>query len=157
MSLKARTVNWTTLALATGGGLGMSPVAPGTVGSLGGLLLVWGLQTLVLTGAWQVAIFVALALIGIPICERASQLFGRHDPGAIVYDEIIALIVVFALVPITWTTAAVGFLAFRLFDVWKPWPVSRLEQLPGGTGIMADDIAAGGYAFVVLTVFHRFA
>jgi len=93
---------------------------------------------------------VAIALVGVPICGRGAQLLGLEDPGPVVWDEIAAFPIVFFLIPVTWTTASLGFLLFRLFDVWKPWPAYRLEHLPGGWGIMADDLAAGLYARMCL-------
>ncbi|MGE3317304.1 MAG: phosphatidylglycerophosphatase A [Planctomycetaceae bacterium] len=128
--------------LATGLGVGLIPMAPGTFGSLWGLLLAAGLQAMGLHwGVHLGAIFLILAL-GIPICGTAAKLFPSKDPGAIVYDEFASLLLVFIAIPFTWRTALIGFLLFRLFDIWKPWPVRRLETLPGGLGVMADDVGA---------------
>ena len=136
------------LTLATGLGLGWLPKAPGTFGSLLGLPLVWGLEQVETPWRWLIA--TAVIAIGVPICGRAAKLLNLADPGCVVYDEIAAFPVVFCAVTLNWWTALLGFALFRLFDVGKPWPVSRLEQLPGGLGIMADDIAAGGFAGVCL-------
>jgi phosphatidylglycerophosphatase A len=94
-------------------------------------------------------------LIGIPICAGGARLLGLKDPGAVVFDEIAAFSVVFLFVPFTWWTTVAGFLMFRLFDIWKPWPARRLERLPGGLGIMADDFVAGFYASACLWLLVR--
>jgi phosphatidylglycerophosphatase A len=143
------------LLLATGLGAGASRKAPGTVGSLWGPPLVWGLQSAGLSGwAWAVA-GALIALLGIPLCGRAAALLGRKDPGSIVYDEIAAFPLVFALTPVTLLSAMLGFGLFRLFDIVKPWPIRRFERLPGGWGIMTDDLIAGAYAGAVLWGFDR--
>jgi phosphatidylglycerophosphatase A len=133
------------LFLATGFGLGYAPRAPGTVGSLAGLPLVWGIQHLSFPLAEPVAA-VLLFLVGIPICSAGARLLGAKDPGAVVFDEIAAFPVLFLGISLNLATGAVGFVLFRMFDVLKPWPASRLERLPGGLGIMADDCAAAIYA-----------
>jgi phosphatidylglycerophosphatase A len=132
------------LLIATGFGLGHAPFAPGTVGSLAGLPFAWGLEFLPL---WGHILAAGLCfLIGIPICAAGARQLGVKDPGGVVFDEIAAFGVVFLVVPFNLLTAVPGFVLFRLFDVWKPWPARRLERLPGGLGIMADDFAAGLYA-----------
>ena len=142
-------------ALATGAGVGLVPVAPGTFGSLWGLLLAACLQWLEWPLAIHVAVLVGLLAIGVPICGRAARSYGSRDPGKIVYDELAALPWVFLAVPIGLVTGLIGFLLFRLFDIAKPWPVRRLEQLRGGLGIMADDVAAAAYAAALLWMMHR--
>jgi len=142
------------LVLGTGFGLGFSPIAPGTVGSLLGPPLVWGLRqaNLPAWGYWTAAALLILA--GGPICGRAAKHFAVKDPGWVVYDEIVSFFLVFAFVPLatplTPTIAVLGFLWFRVFDVAKPWPVNRLEHLPGGWGILCDDLAAALYAAAAL-------
>ena len=148
---------WTALCvvLGTGLGLGMAPFAPGTFGSLLGPVAVWGLQKAL---ADPVAYYVAAGLFilaGGPICGRAAAWFKSKDPGHVVYDEIAAFFLVFLWTPVTWTTAIAGFLWFRLFDILKPWPVKSLERLPGGWGILADDLAAGLYAAAALELTLR--
>ena len=136
------------LFLATGLGLGYSPLAPGTVGSLLGLPLAWGIGQL---PAWgQPVVAACLFLAGVPICAAGARLLNSKDPGAVVFDEIAAFSVLFLGVRINLLTGGLGFLLFRLFDVVKPWPISRLEKLPGGWGIMADDFAAALLAGIVL-------
>jgi phosphatidylglycerophosphatase A len=106
---------------------------------------VWGIQHLAVPLAEPLAA-VILFLIGIPICSAGARLLAAKDPGAVVFDEIAAFPVLFLGMPLNLATGAMGFVLFRMFDVWKPWPASRLEHLPGGLGIMADDCAAAVYA-----------
>lgn len=137
--------------LATGFGVGLLPFAPGSFGSLLGLLLAWSFEPLSLAG--RAAAMLAFSGLGILICERAARKYGKADPGCVVFDEIAAMPLVFAWVPLDRGSVAVaGFLLFRLFDIWKPWPIRRFERLPGGVGIMADDIIAGIYAGGALAV-----
>jgi phosphatidylglycerophosphatase A len=136
--------------LATGFWVGFCPVAPGTVGALWGLPLAWGLSYLPI--AAQLAILSGLFLAGVPLCTRAARELGVKDPGSIVFDEIISLGVTFLWAPITPATLVVGFLLHRLFDITKPPPIRRLERLPDGLGIMADDLLAGVYANIALRV-----
>jgi phosphatidylglycerophosphatase A len=128
---------------------------PGTVGSLWGLLIAWCFQRMSWPLPVHVAVLVGLAVLGIPICGRAARSFGSRDPGKIVYDEFVALPWVFLAVPIDLVTGLIGFLLFRLFDIAKPWPVRRFEQLPGGLGIMADDMAAAAYSAAALWLIAR--
>jgi phosphatidylglycerophosphatase A len=140
----------TALVLATGLGIGMVPVMPGTFGTLLGLPLAWALNK----SGWPLPIellaMAAIFLAGIPICDRAARLFGKKDPGCVVFDEIAAVPLVFLLEGITFSTAILGFIWFRIFDIAKPWPVRRLERLPGGLGIMIDDVMAAVYAGLAL-------
>ena len=144
------------LLLATGLGVGYSRWAPGTVGSLWGPPLVWGMQSAGLSGVGWAVVTVLLVLAGVPICSRAAALMDRKDPGSVVWDEIAAFPLVFAGTSVTWTTAVLGYLLFRLFDIVKPWPVRRFERLPAGWGIMADDLMAGLYAGGCLWLLARF-
>ncbi|MGE5193048.1 MAG: phosphatidylglycerophosphatase A [Deltaproteobacteria bacterium] len=138
--------------MATGFGLGYAPFAPGTFGSLAGLLLAWGLHFLPL---WEQILAALLCfLIGIPICAAGARLLGAKDPGAVVFDEIAAFPVLFLGTGVNLVSAAVGFVLFRVLDVAKPWPARRLERLPGGLGIMADDFAAALYTAAALWLVH---
>ena len=159
------------LALATCG-VGLIPLAPGTWGSLVGVLLYVGLRTASLRlrmaarmGGWPVppaAIVLnvimllsvaVLALAGVWAATRCEKLLGRKDPGAVVIDEVVGQLLTFAFVPFGGRlTLLVGFVAFRVFDIWKPYPIRRLEALEFGLGIMADDVLAGFYAAVVLSL-----
>jgi phosphatidylglycerophosphatase A len=132
------------LALATAGGSGYSPVASGTVGSLVGLGLWWALG-----GQGPLAYAAACAAVialGIWAAGRAEQIFGRHDDGRITIDEVAGQLLALAALPWRPEVAAVGFVLFRLFDIWKPFPARAAERLPGGLGVMADDLVAGVYA-----------
>lgn len=141
------------MVLATGLGTGYGPIAPGTWGSLPGLAIAWGLDRG--AGRWAVvagACFFTLA--GVWAAGRAERMFGEKDPGPVVIDEIAGQLVTLLFLPTTVPVLVVAFLLFRVLDVWKPWPADRLESLPGGSGIMADDLMAGLYANLLL---HGFA
>ena len=134
--------------VATWLGSGYSPFAPGTAGSLVGVLLFLPLAGL----AWpvQLAATTALTLVGVLAAGRAARLVGRKDPGLVVVDEVAGQWITFLALPVTPVTALAGFLLFRVMDILKPWPARDLERLPGGFGIMADDVAAGIYAQLLL-------
>jgi phosphatidylglycerophosphatase A len=117
---------------------------------------VWGVQQLVPAVWGQFVIGILLILLGVPICNVGARVLGKKDPGAVVYDEIAAFFVVFAMTPVSWKSAGFGFLLFRLFDITKPWPIRRLEKLPDGWGVMADDLMAGLYSCVLLVVLLRY-
>jgi phosphatidylglycerophosphatase A len=142
--------------LATCGGLGFVRVAPGTFGAAAGLAIALVIAPL---GPVGEAITVAgLCLAGIPICTRAAAVLGGDDPGPVVLDEAAAMpLVLLALPAATRSPLAVGaaFLLFRIFDITKPFPCGRLERLPGGLGIMADDWAAAAWAAACLVVARR--
>lgn len=136
------------LFLATGFFSGYSPVAPGTAGSVVGVALFWLIHDL---PAWlYIVITVAIILIGIPLSTRAEQLLGQKDAKPIVIDEIAGQLIALFAAPFTPLAVAGGFLLFRLFDIWKFGPMAQLEKLPGGTGIMLDDVAAGLFALATL-------
>ena len=137
--------------LATGLGVGLVSPAPGTIGSLWGLLLVWAIDQLPGTGG-QIAVILLVLVLSSLLCTRAARVLGgRSDPQEIVLDEIVALPIVFVGLgdksPALWLT---GWLLFRVFDISKPPPVRQLERLPEGWGIVADDVAAAIYALLVL-------
>ena len=135
-------------AVATGFGSGYAPFAPGTAGSLVGLLLFLPIAGL----AWptQLAATAAVTLVGVLAAGHVARILGRKDPGLVVVDEVAGQWITFVALPVTPVTALAGFLLFRLMDIVKPWPARDLEQLPGGFGIMADDVAAGIYAHLLL-------
>ena len=135
---------------ATGCGIGMAPKAPGTFGSLLGPVLVWGWQSLERPMHESVIVSLVGVLLGVGASQRTARRCGLGDPGCVVCDEIAAFAIVFALTPVTWMTAILGFVWFRVFDIVKPWPINRLERLPGGWGIMADDLLAGVFAAAAL-------
>lgn len=134
--------------LAFGFGSGLAPRAPGTAGSLLGLLLF--LPALALPVAVQLAVILAALLLGIWICDRVAAELALKDPGGIVWDEFVGMWITMLLLP-DWRWLPVAFLLFRLFDIAKPWPVSWADrQLTGGLGIMLDDVIAGLYALLSL-------
>lgn len=135
-------------AIATGLGSGYSPVAPGTAGSLLGLLLFWPMAGIPLV--WLAAAIVALFFVGVAASAAVAAQVGVHDPGIVVVDEVIGMWITLALLPFTPLTALFGFLLFRLMDIVKPYPARAFEQLPGGWGIVADDVMAGIYANLAL-------
>lgn len=142
--------------VACGLGLGYARYLPGTIGAIWGVPLSWGLGQL--HPGWQLAAVIGLFLIGIPICGRAADALGRKDPGAVVFDEIASMPIVFTLVdlrsgPSSQIIAllAVGFVLHRIFDITKPPPIRRFERLqPPGLGIMVDDTMAAIYACAAL-------
>lgn len=142
--------------LATCGGLGYAPVAPGTVGSAAGLLVVAALRASGSVPLEALAIVVVFAA-GIWAATEAERHFGGVDPGAVVLDEVLGMLITLAFLPVTVAGALVGFLIFRVFDVVKPWPARRFERWPGGLGVMADDAMAAVYAHVLMRVLLRLA
>lgn len=136
--------------LATAGGAGRFPFAPGTVGSVIGV----GLFLLIARtpGLIQVAVVASVVPIGIWASGRAAEVFGREDPGQVVIDEVAGQLVTLLFTGVTLGGALLGFFVFRLLDIVKPWPANRFERLPGGVGIMADDLMAGLYGNLLLQV-----
>jgi phosphatidylglycerophosphatase A len=135
------------LLIATVFGLGYAPVAPGTFGSAAGLLVWWALPA---SAPAQAIAIVALFAIGSWSGNVAEHHFGRTDPGQVVIDEVMGMLITMFLNPGGWLGGLLGFVLFRLFDVVKPYPSNRLERLPGGIGVMADDGMAAVYANLAL-------
>jgi len=140
------------LAVATALGVGYVPVAPGTFGSLVGLAL-WA----VLPGSLlvQSVAIGAVFVVGSWSADVAERHFSRTDPSYVVIDEVLGMLMTLTLIPVQWPGAILGFLLFRAADVVKPFPANRLERLPGGLGIMADDAMAAVYAHLALRVCIR--
>lgn len=137
--------------LATAGYCGYFPIAPGTVGSAAGLvvyLLVWWTKSVIV----EVGLIAAVFAAGTWAATRAERFFGGIDPGPVVIDEVLGMLVTLAFIPAGWSAVLAGFLLFRVFDVIKPYPADRLEKCHGGFGIMADDAMAGVYANLSLRV-----
>jgi phosphatidylglycerophosphatase A len=134
--------------IATAFGSGYSPWAPGTAGSLVGLALFVPLAS----RAWPVQLAAALAvtLVGVIASSRVATLVGKKDPGLVVVDEVAGQWITLIGLPLTPLVALFGFLLFRAMDIVKPWPARDLERLPGGWGIMFDDVAAGIFAHLLL-------
>lgn len=140
------------ILLSTFGYIGYVPIVPGTVGSLGGLVLYWLLYAAG-PGWFQTALVAAIVTLfasGVWSATIAERHFGGIDPGPVVIDEVAGMLMTLAFVPVGWGAAIVGFFVFRLFDIIKPYPAARLERLPGGLGVMADDAMAAIYANVAL-------
>lgn len=131
--------------IATAAYSGYFPVAPGTVGSAVGLLVyavVWWMQSPVV----EVALIAVLFAAGVWAGTIAEQYFGGIDPGPVVIDEVVGMLITLAFIPVGWSAALAGFFLFRVFDIIKPYPAGRFEQLHGGLGVMADDAMAAVYA-----------
>lgn len=140
--------------LAFGFGSGLSPFAPGTAGTLAAIPLYLLLVQLPLWG--YVVALLLMALVGIWICGESSRRLGVHDHGGIVWDEFAGFLLTMLAAPAGWVWMVVGFCLFRLFDIWKPWPIRLVDRdVPGGFGIMFDDILAGIYAWIALQVLAR--
>ena len=135
--------------IATGAGSGYLPKAPGTWGTLVGLLLWWPLAGLSLTA--YLATVAVLFIVGVASAGAAEKILDRGDPRVVVIDEIVGVLIALAAVPLHPAAALAGFALFRLFDIAKPFPVGWVDRhLHGGLGIMLDDVAAGLYALLVL-------
>jgi len=131
--------------IATVAYCGYFPFAPGTVGSAAGLvvyLLVWWSHSPLV----EVGLIVVLFAAGVWAGTTAERYFGGIDPGPIVIDEVVGMLITLAFIPVGWSGALAAFLLFRIFDVFKPFPAGRLESLHGGFGVMADDAMAAVYA-----------
>lgn len=135
--------------LAFGLGSGAVPKAPGTAGTLAAIPFYLLLRSL--DPSLYLLLTAALFLFGIWLCHRVSRDLGVHDHGGIVWDEWVGLFVTLWLAPHGWGWVLTGFLLFRLFDIWKPWPIGWLDRrVGGGLGIMLDDLVAGLYGFALL-------
>jgi phosphatidylglycerophosphatase A len=147
------------LFVATGGYTGYSPVASGTAGSIPGLLFAW----LVFAPMWRYSIFLfllvfsALFAASCWIAGRAEEIFAQRDDSRIVIDEVLGMVATMFLLPTDWRHLAVGFFLFRLFDVLKPFPAGVIDRrMPGGAGVMLDDLSSAVYANLVGQVLARF-
>jgi phosphatidylglycerophosphatase A len=142
-------MNGLAVFIATFGYVGYFPVAPGTAGSLAALALYAPLRWLAMPAA-ELAVIVAVMAIGVWSAHGTEIALGRKDPGIVVIDEVLGMLVTLALLPLSMTGVVAGFLIFRALDVIKPFPAGRLEHLHGGLGIMADDAMAGIYGNLLL-------
>jgi phosphatidylglycerophosphatase A len=138
--------------VATFFGAGLLRPGPGTYGSVAALLL-WVTAAHIVHGATlalaTAAAALAATLIGIPASTRVARESGRKDPGFVVIDEVAGQWIALIAIRPDWPHALLALVLFRLFDIWKPWPIRRLERLPEGTGIMLDDVAAGVLALAL--------
>jgi phosphatidylglycerophosphatase A len=142
------------VALASFGYVGFAPVAPGTVGSAAAiplfLLLRWA------GSAWiEIAACAVIIAAGAWSARLTEQALGVEDPGPVVIDEVAGMLISLLFLPGTWPVVLAAFVAFRVFDIVKPWPAGRLEHVPGGWGVMADDVMAGIYANLAIQILMR--
>ena len=135
--------------VAFGFGSGLSRYAPGTVGTVAAIPFAFALKSL--PTAWFWLLLAAFFLAGILLCDIASRRLGQHDPGGIVWDEMVAYWLTVAFIPVSWPWWLAAFALFRCFDILKPWPIAYVEKrFSGGLGIMLDDIVAALYAMAIL-------
>ena len=137
------------LFIATFGYIGFAPVAPGTFGSAAGVALYYLVRAIGVPWA-EAALIVALLAAGVWAASAAERALGKTDPGPVVIDEVVGMLITLAWIPVTPLGAFVGFLIFRVLDVVKPWPARQFEAMHGGLGIMADDAMAAVYGHVLL-------
>ncbi len=158
VATRAPAPRWAEL-LATFFGAGRLRPAPGTWGSLAALGL-WAVATRVIPVAWQAGVAAAGAAValaaGIPAAGRVARALGDEDPSCVVIDEVAGQMVAFIAAPPHWKSLLAAFILFRAFDILKPPPLRRLEQIRGGAGIMLDDVGAGLYALAAVQLLLHF-
>jgi phosphatidylglycerophosphatase A len=137
--------------LATCGYVGYAPIAPGTFGSAAGLAI-FALARAGGSMYVEIALIVVLFALGVWSGSEAERHFGGEDPGPVVLDEVVGMLITLALLPVNATGALVGFVVFRALDVFKPWPSAQFERLHGGLGIMADDAMAAIYGNILMRI-----
>ena len=144
--------------VATGAYVGYTPLAPGTAGTVVGLLLVKCVTATIwrYSPAGSLMLFAALFVLASYVADNAERIFGVPDSPTIVLDEILGMVATMLGNSTGWTWLIAGFALFRLFDIIKPWPASRLNRMRGGAGVMLDDLAAACYANLSLRVLQRF-
>lgn len=140
--------------LGFGFGSGLIPFMPGTFGSLAAIPLLIAMSYLPL---WGYLVVTALStIVGISICQKVTDDLGVHDHGAIVWDEVVGMMIVFIAIPLSWHSVLIGFVLFRIFDIWKPWPISFFDKnVHGGWGIMVDDLIAGLFALIGMHAIYQ--
>jgi phosphatidylglycerophosphatase A len=154
----AKTPRWAEL-VASFYGIGRIRPGPGTWASAATVLLWWLITRWIPTGwqPWAAILLASFAVaIGIPAATRVSRASGSKDPQWVVIDEVAGQLITLIAVPISWKSLLLGFILFRGFDIVKPPPVRRLEQLPEGVGIVVDDVGAGLYALAVMQIALHF-
>jgi phosphatidylglycerophosphatase A len=140
--------------LAFGFGSGLSPYAPGTMGTLVAIPFIFALKSLGNPGFWIMLLL--LFLLGVKLCTHVSHKLGVHDHGGIVWDEMVGYWLSVAFVPLQWHWLLAGFLLFRFFDIFKPWPIRQLDKkVSGGFGIMIDDVVAAISTIIILALFQH--
>ena len=140
--------------LATGFGAGLSPVMPGTAGTLVGVLLC--LAFLPLHWVFRFIFVVVFVGVAVYVSGRAEEIYGKKDDQRIVIDEIAGFLLAMLPVAINFLNLALAFVLFRIFDIWKPYPLRKFQEFPGGWGVVVDDIGAGIYAAAILILFNFF-
>jgi phosphatidylglycerophosphatase A len=141
--------------LAFGFGSGLSPVAPGTAGTLVAVPFVFLLKGLGNTGFWLA--LVLLFILGTWLCDVTSKKLGMHDHGGIVWDEMVGYWLAAAFIPLQWPWLLAAFVLFRIFDILKPWPIRQLDRkVDGGFGIMLDDVVAAVFTIALLALADHF-
>lgn len=139
--------------LAFGFGSGLAPFAPGTFGTLAAIPLYLLMTSL--SPPLYLLIVAIVSIVGVWICGKSSEILGVHDHSGIVWDEFAGYFITMIAAPAGWIWIIIGFILFRLFDIWKPWPISVLDkQVHGGFGIMIDDILAGVFALICLQLIY---
>jgi len=136
--------------LATSGGAGYAPIAPGTAGSAVGVVIY--LLTYKFSAVAQIALVAVVSIVGAWAADEGARHFQRDDPGQVVIDEVAGQLLTLLLTGVGWIGAIVGFFIFRVLDVIKPFPARRLEHLHGGLGIMADDLMVALYGNILVRV-----
>ena len=139
------------VAIATVGGVGRAPIAPGTVASALTAFVLWALP---FSRVSVVIAFIVVTVVGTWAAEHAERVLGTKDPGAIVIDEVAGMTLSVLVLPLTVPVLAVAFVLFRVFDVLKPPPARQAQALPGGFGVMVDDLFAGLYALAIVAALH---
>ncbi|ERH65212.1 MULTISPECIES: phosphatidylglycerophosphatase A [Pantoea] len=136
--------------LATGFGSGLSPIMPGTAGSIAAIPF-WWLMTLLPLQLYSLLVLIGIS-VGVYLCHRTARDMGVHDHGSIVWDEFIGMWITLMAIPaMSWQWVLAGFVIFRIFDMWKPWPIRWFDRnVHGGMGIMVDDIIAGVISAAIL-------
>ena len=147
-------MNRVAVIVATCCGIGYWPWGPGTVASLAAVAIAVLLQGFLGTGRTTLPIFIAVLFgPGVWAATRTARLVKAKDPGIVVIDEVLGQwVTLLGATVFVWKSLLGAFLLFRVFDIWKPWPIRNLEKLPEGFGIVADDIAAGIYAALILYI-----
>ena len=151
-------MNRLAVTIATWFGCGYFPWGPGTIGALAGLLIAMALHSYL--GAGRLGLLAAILVLLAPAIwasTNTARIVAKSDPGIVVVDEVLGQwTTLLGAAVFNWKALLAGFILFRVFDIWKPWPVRQFEKLPGGTGIVADDLAAGIYAALILYIGGRF-
>jgi phosphatidylglycerophosphatase A len=136
--------------IALGFGSGLAPRAPGTFGTLLGWGLYWLLSLVIAPPLLIAFLAVPLFFLGVWACDKTGRDLGVSDHGSMVWDEVVAFLPLAAVASAAWWLQGIAFLLFRLFDIWKPLGANEAQHLPGGWGIVADDVMAGIYGAIVL-------